>query len=103
MSFSFGGNCFSYSSKAIGFFCVAISCLIAGTACHGLRISDNPVKFKIGVVAGILMIVAAISFAIAGIIVAVKDKSISDVKGGEAGHWTEWVNEGNERRKRLER
>ena len=77
------------NKKSIGFFCVAISCLIAGTACHGLRFSDNPVKFKIGVAAGILMIVAAISFAIAGIIVAVKDKSISDVKGGEAGHWTE--------------
>ena len=56
------------NKKSIGFFCIAISCLIAGTACHGLRISDNPVKFKIGV--------AAISFAIAGIIVAVKDKSI---------------------------
>ena len=50
------------NKKSIGFFCVAISCLIAGTACHGLRISDNPVKFKIGVAAGILMIVADISF-----------------------------------------
>ena len=77
------------NKKSIGFFFFFLSCLIAGTACHCLRISDNPVFFIIGVVAGILMIVAAISFAIAGIIFAVKDKSISDVKGGEAGHWTE--------------
>lgn len=62
------------NKKSIGSFCVAISCLIAGACCHGLRISEDPVKFKIGVIAGILMIVAAISFAIAGIIVAVKDK-----------------------------
>ena len=53
---------------------MAISCLVAGAACHGLRTSGDPVKFKIGVIAGILMIVAAISFAIAGIIAAVKDK-----------------------------
>ena len=62
------------NKKSIGSFCVAISCLVAGAACHGLRTSGDPVKFKIGVIAGILMIVAAISFAIAGIIVAVKDK-----------------------------
>ena len=62
------------NKKSIGSFCVAISCLIAGGACHGLRVSGDPVKFKIGVIAGILMIVAAISFGIAGIILAVKDK-----------------------------
>lgn len=62
------------NKKSIGSFCVAISCLVAGAACHGLRTSGDSVKFKIGVIAGILMIVAAISFAIAGIIVAVKDK-----------------------------
>ena len=62
------------NKKSIGAFCVAISCLVAGALCHGLRVSENPMKFKIGVIAGILMIVAAISFAIAGIIVAVRDK-----------------------------
>lgn len=62
------------NKKSIGAFCVVISCLVAGALCHGLRVSENPMKFKIGVIAGILMIVAAISFAIAGIIVAVKEK-----------------------------
>ena len=62
------------NKKSIGAFCVAISCLVVGAGCHGLRVSENPMKFKIGVIAGILMIVAAISFAIAGIIVAVKEK-----------------------------
>lgn len=63
------------NKKSIGSFCIAISCLVAGASCHGLRVSGDPVKFKIGVIAGILMIVAAISFAIAGIIVAVKEKN----------------------------
>ena len=62
------------NKKSIGSFCIAISCLVAGASCHGLRVSGDHVKFKIGVIAGILMIVAAISFAIAGIIVAVKEK-----------------------------
>ena len=61
--------------QSIGIFCVSISCLVAGAACHGLRVSGDPVKFRIGVIAGILMIISAISFAIAGIIVAVKDKN----------------------------
>lgn len=68
------------NKKSIGSFCVAISCLVAGAACHGLRISEDPVKFKVGVIAGILMIIAAISFAIAGIIVAVKEKKSKEVK-----------------------
>ena len=63
------------NKKSIGAFCVAISCLVAGALCHGLRVSENPMKFKIGVIAGILMIVAASSFAIAGIIVAAKAKN----------------------------
>ena len=61
--------------QSIGIFCVSISCLVAGAACHGLRVSGDPVKFRIGVIAGILMIIAAISFAIAGIIIAVKEKN----------------------------
>ena len=68
------------NKKSIGSFCVAISCLVAGAACHGLRISEDPVKFKIGVIAGILMIISAISFAIGGIIVAVKKKKSKEVK-----------------------
>lgn len=68
------------NKKSIGSFCVAISCLVAGAACHGLRVSGDPVKFRIGVIAGILMIIAAISFAIAGIIVAVKEKKSKEVK-----------------------
>lgn len=48
------------NKKSIGAFCVAISCLVAGAVCHGLRVSENPMKFKIGVITGILMIVAAI-------------------------------------------
>lgn len=72
------------NKKSIGAFCVAISCLVAGALCHGLRVSENPMKFKIGVIAGILMIVAAISFAIAGIIVAVKEKKNTLVRGAPA-------------------
>ena len=33
---------------------VSISCLVAGAACHGLRISEDPVKFKVGVIAGLI-------------------------------------------------
>ena len=47
------------NKKSMGLFCVSISCLVAGAACHGLRISEDPVKFKIGVIAGILMIISA--------------------------------------------
>lgn len=62
------------NKKSIRLFCISISCLIVGAACHVLRISEDPVKFKIGVVIGVVMIVGAIGFGIAGLVIAIKGK-----------------------------
>ncbi len=64
------------NKKSIGAFCIALICLAAGAACHGLRTSGNPLKFKIGVAAGVAMIIAAAVFAIAGVVLMIKKKNV---------------------------
>jgi len=60
--------------KAIISFFVAFMCLFIGACCHGLRTSGDPVKFKIGVTIGVIMIAAAVGFGIAGLVMLIKGK-----------------------------
>jgi len=57
-----------------GFFFAACICLIFGACCHGLRISGDPTKFKIGVIIGVIMIIAAVAFGIAGLAMLIRNK-----------------------------
>jgi len=60
--------------KAIISFFVAFMCLFIGACCHALRTSGDPVKFKIGVTIGVIMIAAAVGFGIAGLVMLIKSK-----------------------------
>lgn len=60
--------------KSILFFLLALLSLVAGAACHGLRTSGDPVKFKIGVIVGVTMIVLAVVFGVSGLILAIKGR-----------------------------
>lgn len=57
--------------KSIIAFITAFLCLVAGASCHVLRISGDPVKFRIGVIIGVIMIVAAVAFGVVGLVMLV--------------------------------
>ncbi len=56
-------------------FAVSLLCLAVGAACHGLRTSGDAVKFRLGVIIGVAMIIAALCFAVAGVVILVKNRN----------------------------